>query len=272
MRYRSLVLFPFAAAAALVAVLLLVPAGAHAAVFRVEIELAKGCALAGCALAALRFGRRDYLRIAWLLLAACYLLILGNDLFFRAGLFAGRPWSAAASGAVVLLANASQLVGTVMIARVWRVAGFDLAGSPRVQQLVRLGAVGFALLTAGYLLFTSARAVAGGNTVAVVDLVSSIGDIVSFSLIAPFLLTALALRGGSLGWTWGLLTASLVGWLLFDAALAYAPWVLDAGGTQALSEVFRLLACTFALGAGVAQRWAVGTLPARRAAGAPAAA
>ena len=86
----------------------------------------------------------------------------------------------------------------------------------------------------------------------------------SFSLIAPFLLTALALRGGSLGWTWGLLTASLVGWLLFDAATAYAPAVIGPVHAHTLSEIFRLFACTLALGAGIAQRWAVGTMPAAR--------
>jgi hypothetical protein len=263
-----LVLFPLFAVAALLAALALTPAAAHASVYNVEIELAKSCGLVGCALAGFRFGRRDYLRIAWLLLGACYLLILANDFLFRAGgLLAGRPWTTAASGTLILVANASQLAGSVMIARVWRVAGFELAGSRRVQRLVQLGAIAFALATAGYFTFTSTRAVIGGDLGALVDAASSIGDMIGFALIAPFLLTAVALRGGSLGWTWGLLTASLIGWLLFDAALAYTPWLLDAGGTKALSEIFRLLACTLALGAGLAQRWAVRGLPARAGAG-----
>lgn len=268
MKYRSLVALPFAAAAALVAALALAPAAAHAHVLGVESELAKLCALVGCAAAALRFGRRDYLRIAWMLLGACYALILSNDLLFGAGglraggLLAGHHWAVVVGAVVVLVANAAQLVGTIMIARVWRVAGFDLAVSTGVRRLVQLGAIVFALAAAGWLAWTSGHGMARGDFAAMVDFVSSIGDIVSFSLIAPFLLTAITLRGGSLGWTWGLLTASLVGWLLFDASLAYGPALFGHDHATSLCELFRLFACTFALGAGLAQRWGVRATPA----------
>jgi hypothetical protein len=87
---------------------------------------------------------------------------------------------------------------------------------------------------------------------------------VGFALIAPFLLTAVALRGGSLAWTWGLLTASLFGWLLFDATLSWGPFVLSgAPAVEKLSECFRLLACTFGMVAGLAQRLAVSGVPAQ---------
>jgi hypothetical protein len=254
LKYRLLLAVPFVALAAFLVALALGADRAH--LFRVEVELAKSAALFGCAAAALRFGRGDYLRAAWLLLGQCYLLILVNDVFFRAGMgVAGdRPWAPTVSGAVVLVANAGQLVGTVMIARVWRVAGFELAGSPAVRRGVVIAAIAIALVAAGDLVFTSGRAVVHGDRVALVDLFSSVADIVSFALIAPFLLTAIAFRGGSLGWTWALLTASLFGWLLFDATLSF-------GAGPTLSEAMRLLACTFGMSAGLAQRMAVRAAP-----------
>src|SRR5207244_3662885 len=84
---------------------------------------------------------------------------------------------------------------------------------------------------------------------------STVGDIVSFSLIAPMLLTALALRGGALAWPWALLTASLVSWLGVDAVVFFGPAIhLSDAQAKLTLEVFRGLACTFAMSAGFAQR------------------
>ena len=264
MKYRLLVAVPFVALAAFLVALALVPAAEHGAVYRVEIELAKSGALFGCAAAALRFGRGDYLRTAWLLLAQCYLLILLNDVLLRAGMgaFAGESWAPVASTAIIVVANVGQLVGTVMIARVWRVAGFELAGSPMVRRAVVLVAVAIALVSAGGLVVSSAREVAHGQIASSVDLFSSVADMISFSLIAPFLLTAIAFRGGSLGWTWALLTASLFGWLLFDATLSFGPAIsANADAVKRVSESARLIACGFGMVAGIAQRMAVRSVP-----------
>ena len=130
MKYRLLVVVPFVAVAALWIALALVPVAEHARVFRVEVELAKSAALFGCAAAALRFGRGDYLRTAWLLLGQCYFLILVNDVLLRQnmGALADASWAPLASALVIFVANVGSLVGTVLIARVWRVACFELAG------------------------------------------------------------------------------------------------------------------------------------------------
>ena len=259
-KYRLLVALPLVALALLWIALALVPEAHRATLYRADVELAKTAALVGCAAAGLRFARGDYLRGAWLLQAQCYLLILANDLFFRAGwgLFGARRWATPASGAVVLVANAAPLVGTVMIARVWRVAGLELAGSPRVRRLVLAATVAIALVAGGWLAVTSARDVLQGQSSALVDLFSTVADIVSFSLIAPFLLTAITLRGGTLAWTWTLFTASLAGWLLFDATLSFGPALLSPSAAMATRESFRLLACGFGAVAGLAQRFAVG--------------
>jgi hypothetical protein len=263
-KYRFLVAVPLLAVAAFFIALALVPASEHAALYRIEVELAKSAALVGCAAAALRFAPGDYLRTAWLLLGQCYLLILVNDVLLRAGMgaLANEPWAPVTSAVVVLVANVGSLVGTVMIARVWRVAGFELAGSPMVRRAVVLIAVAIALVAAGDLVFTSAREIAHGQTTAWLDLISAIADIISFSLIAPFLLTAIAFRGGSLGWTWALLTASLFGWLLFDATLSFGAAISANGdAVKRVSETARLLACGFGMVAGLAQRIAVRSVP-----------
>ncbi|MCU1277860.1 MAG: uncharacterized protein JWM53_1406 [bacterium] len=260
MKYRLLAVVPLVALALFWIALAVVPEAQRAAVYRVDVELAKSAALVGCAAAALRFGRGDYLRTAWLLLAQCYLLILCNDVLFRAGLgvLSDRPWAVLAGNLIIFLANAGQLVGTVMIARVWRVAGFELAGSPLVRRSLQVGAIAIALVAAGWLCISSARDVLHGQTAALVDLFSSVADIISFALIAPFLLTAIAFRGGTLGWTWGLLTISSLGWLLFDATLSFGPWLVDGqDAVLKVSESARLLACTFGMSAGLAQRMAV---------------
>jgi hypothetical protein len=251
-KYRLLVAVP------------IVPVADHAALYRIEVELAKLAALVGCAAAGLGFARGDYLRTAWLLLAQCYLLILANDLLFSGnGAFAHASWTPLASGVVILVANAGQLAGTVMIARVWRVAGFELAGSPAVRRAVVAAALTFALVAAGDLAYTSVRQVVHGQTAALIDVFSSIADIIGFSLIAPFVLTAVAFRGGSLGWTWALLSASMCGWLLFDASVSFgAVFSTNADGVVRTQETARLLACGFGMSAGLAQRLVLRRAPA----------
>jgi hypothetical protein len=256
---------PFLALAALLIAAAVLPEAQHATLYRVEVESAKLAGLIGCAAAMLRFSRGDYMRTAWLLLGQCYLLIMCNDLLFRAGvgIFSQYSWTPIAEGILVMVANSGLLVGTWMIGRALRVAGFELAGSPMVRIAVQAGAVVLALLAGSYLGFCGARDVYHGQMTGLVDLFSTLADIISFVLIAPFLLTAIALRGGSLAWTWGFLTASLFGWLLFDATLSFGPFLLSSPASSLkVSECFRLLACTFGMTAGLAQRLAVRGLPA----------
>jgi hypothetical protein len=258
MRYRVLFFIPFACIAGLALALLLVPAEQHALVFRVEVELAKTAAVVGSMVAALRFSRGDYLRTSWLLTAAGYFLLLLHDVLFRVGPLVGRSFTPLASGTVVLLANAFTVVGTIMIARVLRVAGFERTESRAVRWACLAGALLLGVGAAGFMAWTSLRELLDGQMASLVYLFSAVFDIITFALIAPFILTALALRGGSLSWTWALLTMSALGWLFFDAieSLAQAQLFAEAR-LQPWIECFRLLGCSFALVAGIAQRWAV---------------
>jgi hypothetical protein len=84
---------------------------------------------------------------------------------------------------------------------------------------------------------------------------SALGDMVSLWLIAPLLLTALALRGGLFGWPFALLTASYVAWLGYDAlGVVGAELGLGPAGARTASELFRALGCLYGLSAGLAQR------------------
>jgi hypothetical protein len=266
-KYRSLVIIPFVALALLFLALALVPEADRDHLYRVEIELAKLAGLVGSAAAAMRFSRGDYLRMAWWLQAQCYFFIIVNDVIFRAhmGVLSQYAWAPMAGGIIVLVANIGQLVGGFMIARVWRVAGFEPAGAAWVRHAVQIGAVVIAIASAGPTTVLSFREVMHGDTASLVGLFSSFADIVSFALIAPFLLTAIGFSGGSLAWTWGLLTASLFGWLFFNATMTIGPWlVANPAMLKECIEGFRLLACMFGMTAGFAQRFAVAGVPMSR--------
>jgi hypothetical protein len=117
-----------------------------------------------------------------------------------------------------------------------------------------------ALVVAGALLAPDVKVAMRGGPVDVIAIISGTADVISLSLIAPVLFTVLAMRGGILAWPWGLYTASLVCWLLYDggeALLRIDALVAMAPGLRVFKESMRLLACAFVCSAGLAQRSAV---------------
>ncbi|HJZ84287.1 MAG TPA: hypothetical protein VKN99_03910 [Polyangia bacterium] len=266
MRYRIALAIPLLCAAALLALEghAFPDAAALHALWHIEVPLVKALGGLGCLAAALRFTRGDYLRRAWFFLSMCYFLLLAKDILFGGGSHFQQPQTFSVTvqwlrGSITLVANACTVYGTFVLARTARVAGITLPGSARSRALVFACAVAVALAIAGQATWLDLREVARGNMAQLVGAASDLGDIVAVALIAPLLLTALALRGGLLGWPWALLTASYLGWLCYDAT-ATIGYSLQAEPLKlrALEELFRCLACTFALGAGLAQRWAVG--------------
>jgi hypothetical protein len=70
--------------------------------------------------------------------------------------------------------------------------------------------------------------------------------------------TALALRGGTLRWPWGLLTSSGVAWIAYDAASGVVELLhVEQARWLIVTEAIRGLACAFFFSAGMAQRIAV---------------
>ena len=262
MSYRRLAAFPLVWLAFFLLVVLLVPAEGRAPYLRVGNEASKTIAALGCLVAAYTFARGDYMRRAWALNAGCYVLLLGRDVFSvfapPGSLLVGPIQSDAVRGVLALLANVSALWGTLLLARAWSIAGLELPGSRRTKLgiivVVALSAVG----ASGTGLVLDGRAFLGGDFARLQDIASDLGDVFGLCLLAPMLLTALAMSGGVLRWPWGLLTASVFFWLLYDVATTFDHVVPGHEAAVSLTrECFRALACACECSAGFAQRRAV---------------
>jgi len=207
---------------------------------------------AGCCLAVSVFARGDHLRRAWLLLGWAAAVILLRDVLrllppFHAG-SAGAPVILSGLG---ILSNVALLAGIWELARSWKMAAIELPGGRSGVLGIALVTALLALVVAGPEALHSARALAGGDWGALIFFVSAVADILSLCLITPLLLTAVSLRGGLFSWPWGLVTASQVAWLLYDAAGTLAPRL--APGGFPLAEVFRGMAESYLFAAGTVQ-------------------
>jgi hypothetical protein len=257
MRYRWLAGFPFLYAGAFIAVAAALGEGEVLDAFvRGQLLLVRVLAIFGCIAAARAFSRGDHLRTAWLWLAAATVIVLARDLL-RLPPFSLPPSSAGGAGWVIaglgVASNLALLLGVWLLARAWKVAGIPLPGGRAGAIAVTVVAAALALSLAGPgALEHGARA--GADLASVTLFVSAVVDILSLCLLAPLLLTAIALRGGVVAWPWALVTASIGSWLLYDAA-ALAPFV--APDWFPLADVFRGLAQNFLFAAGVAQRFVV---------------
>jgi hypothetical protein len=220
---------------------------------RIEIELVKVLFLAGALIAALKFNPGEYLRRAWLFTGGCLLILLIRDIT----LFI--PFDIVILDASLsILANVSGVIGAYMLAKAWRVAGLELPGARWGQIAVQVAALGLALMVAGPAVVLSVRKVAAGDHSALIMFASGFGDIICLYLIAPVLMTALALRGGLLGWPWGLMATSMSCWLFYDAVAVVGPYVgADEGSVKIMAEICRSQACLFGFLAGLAQRFVI---------------
>ena len=260
MRYRVLVIVPFVAVAAYIAICFAIGDGpARRPFMRAEIEAVKALALIGCWMAAFSFEKGDYLRRAWFLNGVCYLFLLSRDAIFIPGFLGHSPTIDYLEGGVIMVANIASVIGALLLARAWQVAGIELPVSRMGRGTVLAVAIVISLATAGPAVYQDFHDLVTGQPVSLVGVGSDLGDIISFCLIAPVLLTAIALRGGSLVWPWGLITASMLGWLFYDASTLIGRTILhaDALTVRTVSDVFRSFACLFGFSAGLAQRIAV---------------
>jgi len=253
MTYRKIAAFPFVWAGLFLALLVLIPAEERAPYFRVGMEASKALAAIGCLVAAYTFDRGDYMRRAWTFNAWCYLLLLCRD----AALVVVPPghFHDTASAMLALDANVSSVLGTLLLARAWSIAGLEFPGSRLAKVSVVIVTAVFALSVSGTDLVLDARDVLSGNLGSLHGVASDVGDVLCLCLLALMILTVVGMSGGVLKWPWGLLTASLVFWLLYDAAATVDHFAPGHEVTTRLArEVFRALACACECGAGLAQR------------------
>jgi len=257
-RFRALIAIPLVSATVL-SVAFALAGPDRAGLYRAELAIVEGLGFWGCLAAALIFESGDYLRRAWLLQMSCYGLIFVGDLTLTTGIFSNRPWTALANGVLTLAANAGAMGGTFLLARAGRVAGIEMPGSDAMRRAVQALALAFALLAAGPAAIISLRRVMEGDHGGLMYFASCMGDIFCLVLIAPLLLTTVAMRGGLLAWPWGFMTASGLAWLTFDAVQTLSPILFGVSAEEArpVLEVARCLACTCAFSAGLAQRWII---------------
>jgi len=261
MKFRSLAAFPPAFAALFAVVALVAGGGALASVLSVENEAGKVLAFVGCFAAALAVEEGDYLRRAWFYSGLCYLLLLLGDV-------AGMPLVAThlsahqvdlTQGTLAVVANATSVLGTWMLARAWTVAGLDDDDASRMRgRLLFAAAVVVSLAITGWPLVHDVRALFAGDLAATVNIASDLGDTICLALVAPVMQTALAMRGGMLRWPWGLLTSSGIAWIAFDAVSGVVELLhVEQARWLVVAEALRGLACAFFFSAGMAQRLAV---------------
>jgi hypothetical protein len=261
LKLRLLAVFPFLAAGGVVVLWQATNGGRMP--MRIEVETVKLLGLLGCWSAAFAFDRGEYMRRAWLAEGACYFFLVVRDVT----LGAWTPWAPGPrllgvptevyESALVLVANINAVVGSLMLARAWSVAGLGDADDRGRRRMLTLVAAVIAIVVVGTNMLTDLRSLRGGNLEAGVMIASDVGDVIGMALIAPVLLTALAMRGGLLVWPWALLTASMLGWLFYDATTTVGHVVRGGNSLRLTGEVFRALACTFSFSAGLAQRISV---------------
>ena len=256
MRLRTLALFPFLYAIAFVIIALALGADSRFEFVIGQRMLARALAVVGCFWAASVFGTGDRLRLGWSLLGVSTLVVLVRD-----GLRLTERFAANAPDGggllmplLVLASNILGPTGIFLLARSWRVASTMGAERRRGTVLITVLAAVLAILVAGPTARDSWRNLTGGETQQLAQLASAVADIISLTLIAPLFLIARQMRGGTLSWPWGLLTAHLVCWLLFDAASLFGARLTPG---FPILEVFRGMALNFLFGAGVAQAMAV---------------
>jgi hypothetical protein len=253
---RLVAIFPGVGLALLALAMAVVPD--RLLVYAISAPTVKVIAVVGAVLAATAFGPGDYLRRAWILYAVSYMLLLLPDLIFGptapSVAMAGGP-QAIVRATFVITSNLASVIGTVLFGFAWRVGGLELPGSPIRRAMLIAIVVAVAIAIVGPSLVDHVRA---GGLRGAISIGSDVGDAISFCLMAPVLLTALALRGGRLAWPWAVLFVSLFGWLLFDAAGTIGAWAhLGDSHVRAMEELARCLACTCSFSAGVLQRAAV---------------
>ena len=204
---------------------------------------------AGCFAAASVFEAGDRLRRAWTWLGIGTVLILTRDVLRLFPLFwpDPDPQAEAILTGLAILSNLAMLAGIWKLARAWRLVTLERPGGRAGVTAIIVATAALALVVAGPGAVKAVQSVADGHRDNLVLVVSALVDIVSLCLIAPLLLTAVALRGGLFFWPWALITASRLSWVFYDAA-ALAP---DTG--LPLADLFRGLAQNYVGVAGLAQ-------------------
>jgi hypothetical protein len=258
MRYRTLAWIPLAIAASFLVLEIALGVASQTVAVRVEVELAKVLWLGGALAAARVFESGDYLRRGWLLIAGGVALFFVRDVTLLPAIVSTLPPTSLGivRGALVVSGNVCQVAGVWVLARVWSAVGLDDAVSGQRRALFAAALTLVGVITGPAIAHDAASAL-GGKLDSIPHLASDLGDAATFVLLAAIVRTALALRGGVVFWTWSLLAAAQMAWMLFDCARTITELFGASAYSAPLVESLRVAGAMYICAAGLAQRWVV---------------
>jgi hypothetical protein len=214
-------------------------------VIRIEYLAMMGLAVAGPVLAMLCFDRGDHLRRAWLGFAVSYVGLFESS-FFRIVLVEHTRWVRYAG---YIVSNVAAPIGAFLFATAASVAGLELPGSKLTRRASYFASFGVAVAMAGPSFYQGIKHWDFPD--GLIPVISAAGDLITFAMLVPILMTALALRGGLVAWVWIFLTAAELSWLLYDLLVAVIQ--TDARWTDFVDGGFRSAALVLTFTAGLAQ-------------------
>jgi hypothetical protein len=254
--YRFLAMAPLVWAAAVLG-LAVALRGAVAVGWLLLLHQRGTLVLAGvaCWRAARTFEPGDHMRAAWILLTGSFALLGAGDVAARV---AGPGTGPALQGLLVVAANVAGVAATWVLARTWRVAALALDAGGGTRGLVQAIAVGLAAAVTIPAVVTSLPGALAGHGAALIDVASSLGDLLVLAMLAPILLTALSLRGGLVAWPWAFLSVAAVAWILVDGVAAFGVRLgLRPGTAELAGALLQGLAILYEAAAATAQRQVV---------------
>ena len=193
----------------------------------IRISLYSLGTVAAC-VAASQFGFwRERIGLGWTLFAIEFALLLINYILRR-----NAPDASTARNLTLVGANVAQIAAYWVMARVLNAAGFGQIFSPAKKAVITIGALAIALALCWPTLADHWALIAAGNA-RPASAISAVADVITFTLVAPLALSAIALRGGQISWIYGFLTLSVFGWMVNSGADAIA----GVAGTSAVRTV-----------------------------------
>lgn len=204
---------------------------------------------------AARFSAGDRLLMSWLLIGSGYLLsAIRHGMRLLSSYQPSLTLPPAVVNALVIAMNVAIALALLLFVLAWRATGLTAPVSRQAQILSTVGGIALAVAAGGYPLIKAL----GTTDTNPILLVSTAGDIVGLALIVPLALSALAMRGGLLMYTWVYLAASEVAWLLYDVWWALQPALtLAPNVNSSIFESMRIVAVLCAFVATLAQRRAM---------------
>lgn len=206
-------------------------------IFSVRIVLYALAALTAGVVAA-RFGWwREHMGRAWTLFALEFVFLLVNYILRRE-----VPNATVILESTLIAANLAQIAAYWLMARVLTSAGIGYLIGGAKRLVFTIAALAVAVILCHVSLLEQWNALRAG-TMHPGALISVAADVITFTLVAPLAMSTLILRGGQLSWIFGLLTASVFGWMVNTGAPSVV--ALWGGGPDAL-RVIRLIGVVIA--------------------------